>query len=168
MARKRTVWPESVDAQIRGMMAQGGTAESISQALTAQGVPGASRPTIGRRMQEIRGTIHAPRSPSMASADPPPDSDLDVSDVPDEIPDGTPLDRLDRWLSKVNGAIEAAEAAKNYPLLGQLIARGTALQDARRKAAPPPKVDPNANPDMLAAKERARKEFHRLVEQVTT
>ncbi len=88
----------------------------------------------------------------------------EAGDIPDVIPDGVDVSTVDRWIPRIEKAAEAAEAAKDFGAMASLLAKLTALLEHKRKATPMPKADPNENPDMIAAKERARKEFHRLID----
>ena len=68
MARKRIELGAVAEDQIKALMTRGGTAQSISAALTAGGVTGASVATIGRRMQELRGDVNAARAARRVTA----------------------------------------------------------------------------------------------------
>jgi hypothetical protein len=56
----------AAEPRIRELMAGGGTAASISATLTAEGVVGASRATVGRRLREIRGRLRHRRRRNLA------------------------------------------------------------------------------------------------------
>ncbi len=166
MARKRIDFGSDVDAQIRALTAKGGTAMSISAALTQAGVRGASSATIGRRMRELRGTIGPPQArASKRSATPAPDSDpAPLPSKPEEIPEDATPTQLDRWIAQAESAVNEAESAGNLPLMGQMLRVASQLAETRRKATPPDPPDPNANPDMVAAAKRARTALHKLID----
>lgn len=154
MARKRTV----IDSErILSLMHGGRSAEQVQAALASEGIA-VSRQTVDRRMRELRGkrgTVQAhPRATARPSAD----------EVPDEVPDGTELAVVDRWIPKVEAAAEAAELDGDLASFASLTAKLVTLLEHRRKAAPPPRVDPNEHPDMVAAARRARESLHKLVE----
>jgi hypothetical protein len=116
---------------------------------------GVSASTVGRRMRELKGKAPAPVvSPVFAEAE----------EVPEEVPEGTELGVVEKWIPKIEAAARAAEASKNYGAMASLMAKLVALLEHKRKATPVAKPDPNDNPDMIEAKERARKEFHRLID----
>jgi hypothetical protein len=166
MARKRIDFGADVDGQIRALTAKGGTAKSIAATLSAAGVKGSSSATIGRRMRELRGTIGAPspRSKAPTPAPPPDSAAAPLPSKPEEIPaDATPT-QLDRWITQADDAVNAAEAAENLPLMGQMLRVAASLAETRRKATPPEPPDPNANPDMIAAAKRARAALHKLID----
>jgi hypothetical protein len=178
MARTRTVFTPEVEAQIAAMLERGGTAESISSALTASGVRGASRATIGRRISERRGPVGSLRakSPSFAqelaaleppSSTPPPapesDGDLPASDEDIKTADaGT----LDRWLARAEAAGRAAATEGNLTALGAMGRLAVTLQEAKRKGTPIPKPDPNDAPDMVALGAEVAKRLHKMVDLV--
>lgn len=172
MARKRTDWNEGTWTNFRAMVNQGLSAHEIAEKLTAQGVVGASRATVGRRAREILGARQsrgpvAPAAttsakvspPSPPSVEPSAESLEDVPEDPAEL-EGAPADQLPRWLSRVERAAAAAERHGNLAVVAALTARATALLEAQRKAAPPPVNDPNEAPDMVEAADRARRLFH--------
>ncbi len=73
---------------------------------------------------------------------------------------------IDRWSARVEKGAAAAEAAGNLPALASLAMRATALAQARIKATPLPKPDPNDNPDMRALGDQAEKRFEALVDEL--
>jgi transcriptional regulator with XRE-family HTH domain len=87
-----------------------------------------------------------------------------VDEIPEEIPEGLPVDIVEKWIRKVDRLAEAAEAAKDFGAVNGLLAKLATLKEHQRKAAPPPKADPNENPDMIAAAKRGRETLHKLVE----
>lgn len=85
-------------------------------------------------------------------------------DLPDEIPEGADASIAEAWLPRIQRAAAKAEATGNLAAFASLTAKMVAMLDHIRKSKPVPKPDPNDNPDMIAAKERARKELHRLID----
>jgi hypothetical protein len=61
---------------------------------------------------------------------------------------------------------DAAYAAGDLDGFGKMGRLTSALLEAKRKATPPPALDPNERPDMIAARERARDAFHKLIDRV--
>lgn len=157
MGRDRTDFGPAVDQQIREFMARGGTAQSISDALSSIGVKGASNRTIARRMQEFKAGVRAERS-GMRTDDP-------LPATPDAVPEGAAESDYDSWLADAKAHADAAQAEGDLEGFGKMGRLTVALLEAKRKATPLPKEDINAHPDMLAAKERARAALHRLVDQ---
>jgi hypothetical protein len=145
------------------MMARGGTAQSISDTLTSAGISGASKRTIARRMQELRGEVNADRAQRVAAAKVTPAIPLPAS--PDAIPEGAEPSDYDTWLADAKEQADAAQAVGDLEGFGKMGRLTVALLEAKRKATPLPKDDPNERPDMIAAKERARKELHKLIDQ---
>lgn len=160
MARKR----KNIDAdRLIALMRAGRTAEQIAGVLAGEGVP-VSRATITRRMRELRGKVNAGRA---ASRPAPIVAPAAADDVPDEVPEGTELAIVDKWIPKVEAAAEAAEAEGDLQAFASLTAKLVTLLEHKRKAAPPPKADPNEHPDMVAAAERAREKLHALIDSAT-
>lgn len=135
-------------------MRGGRTADQITQALAADGHD-VSRATVTRRMRELRGQVNAGRASAMSAAE--------TEDVPDVIPEGASLSLVDKWIPKVEAAAEAAELEGDLATFANLTAKLVTLLEHRRKAAPPPKSDPNEHPDMIAAARRAREALHKLI-----
>lgn len=169
MARKRTEFGPDVEQRIKALLARGGTAESISAALTRDGVRGASPSTIQRRVREIRNGTAPQSSGRLPTAPPPgpPASDVELPSAPEEIPADTAIDTFDRWIEKAEAMARQAEADKNLVELGKAGRLVVMLLDAKRKATPPPVADPNDNPDLKALAEEVSKRLHNLVDQVT-
>ena len=164
MPRQRTEFPPSVEAQIKSLMARGGTAQSISDTLRSANVAGASKRTVARRMQEYRGEVNAERASRVAAAKsavaaPP------LPDTPDAIPEGAGETTYDTWLAEAKAQADVAQTDGDLEGFGKMGRLTVALLEAKRKATPVPREDPNDRPDMLEAKERARKAFHKLVDQ---
>lgn len=155
MGRKRTELPADVEAEIKARIERNESAETIFAA-----VHGAlSTATIDRRKREYRnpGTKTKPSRPPAVP---------EAAEVPDEIPEGTPLEMIDRWIARVEKGATAAEAAGNLPALSSLAMRAASLAEARRRAVPIPKPDPNDDPDMKALGEQAEKRFFALIDDL--
>ena len=105
----------------------------------------------------------APSASPEARPIPPAQSEPALSDVPDEIPEGTDLGRAEAWLRDIDEAIRKAADRGDDDAITKLMARATALLEYRRKAAPAPPPDPNANPDFVEAARRARERLHHLI-----
>ena len=169
MARKRKDFSE---AELRALMARGGTAASITAKLVAAGVD-ASKATVGRRMRELRGTTKPralrtvkKKAPARRGRPPPlpPTEDPPLPPSPDAIPEGVSITQLDRWIGQAEAGINKAEKEGNLPIMGQMLRVAAALAETRRKASPPERPDPNENPDMVSAAARCRDALHKLVE----
>jgi hypothetical protein len=152
MARKRKPLP---DDRIVALMVGGRTAEQITEILQSEGYD-VSRPTVTRRMQASRGQANALRASARAATGAP------AEDVPDELPEGAPLEVVDKWIPKVEAAAEAAEAAGDLGAFATLTAKLVMLIEHRRKAMPPPKADPNDDLDLRKLGAEVAKRLHRL------
>ena len=159
MARKRTEFAPEVDKQIRALLVRGGTTDSILAALS--GVLHVSRPTLARRIREIReGQRTGPPTP-------PPASGGQLPTTPDEIPEGTPLETFDYWIGRAKAMARQAEADKNIREWTTMTRTVVMLLKERTRATPPPVPDPNDSPDMKALAEDVLKRMHNLVDHVT-
>ncbi|MCL2777730.1 MAG: hypothetical protein FWD73_06970 [Polyangiaceae bacterium] len=166
MARKRTVYGPDVEAKIRSGLERGQPAEAIAKELTAAGVKGASRATIDRRMREMRGRTASPRlflGRRVAASDVP---SPPLPESPEDIPSDADPDTIGRWIALAEQKGQDAANRGDLAGFGAMGRLAATLLEHRRKAAPPPRVDPNERPDMIAAKERARADFHRLIDRV--
>jgi hypothetical protein len=159
MSRKKTSWGAAHERTFASLAKQGLTAGEIAARLTADGCPGASKATVGRRLRDVRGVVRARKAnagPRSALAEAKPDAPAaddgaaDVPTDPEEL-EAAPLAQLEWWLVEVKAAFEAAKVDRNVAAQASLAARATALLEARRKAAPPEREDPNAYPDLVAA-----------------
>src|SRR5262249_53141987 len=131
MPRKRSELPSAAKRKLRSLLARGGTAESITAALRADGVK-VSESTIKRRIRELRPEA-SPRRPSSSEARraeyasavaAPPDApsrdeedDDDPSDLPTPgaVPDNAPLEQIDRWLARAEKIGRIAYAKGDLP-----------------------------------------------------
>lgn len=174
MGRKRIDHGTDGQAKIALLMAGGHGADRIAAEL------GVSTATAKRRMREIKGVVtevkaegrqarrSAARAPRPAPIAPSPalpavlpstdgDEDADIS-----IPDGSSLEQIDRWLKVAEDEAEAAAGDEDPDNHIKWVRLATALIEAKRKASPIPKPDPNEHPDMIAAAARVRKRWHDL------
>lgn len=168
MARNRKDLGGATESRIVALMRAGGTADSITAQLGAEGVQ-ASRATIARRMQELRGTVQAARAEKAREAAATSKGDeRPLPASPDAIPEGTDLETLDRWLKTAERMGELAESDGDLSALAAAGRLSASLLEAKRKATPPRAPDPNENPDLrkLGAEVAAR--LHKMIEQVTT
>lgn len=178
MGRKRTELGTNVDTMVRELISRGGTAESVHAALAMAGIRKVSMRTIGRRIAEAKGKPGgarvrpaapdpAPRVPRELPQDDEDEPDEDeLPDTPAEIPEDTTIATYDRWIAEAETMGKIAAEDANYgewSKMGRLVVM---FSEARRKARPMPKIDPNEHPDMLVAKEKGRAELHRLAEAV--
>lgn len=152
MGRKRIELTPTLEAEIKARTARGESAQVISTALGGA----LSTATIERRQRELRGGASPKGVPPASAA-------LEGADVPEEVPEGTPLVMIDRWIARVEKGAAAAEAQGNLPALSSLAMRAASLAEARRRAMPLPKVDPNENPDMKALAAWGEKELLKRV-----
>lgn len=180
MPRKRSELGANVDKRIAALMTRGWTAEAIAKELQAKGTDVSTR-TIGRRMRELRGDVAAPRAsssptrrehyamPDPASPAPPASESKDDVDeaLPgaDEIPEEANLAQIERWLKRAEAMAQKAMALGDIAGMGQMGRLTSALLEAKRRATPPEKADPNDRPDMVAAAQRARDMLHRMIDQ---
>lgn len=173
MARKAKPISSAAEAAMKAKMQAGGTTAQVAAAGTRAGGSVISTTNAHRWMKKhqgpIRATKHsglkpppavapkskrkAPTSPAKAAVQPqPPDALLDVPEDPADLA-GAPVELVDRWLERVDRAYLAAEVAGNLAAQAALASRATALVEARRKGQPAPVVDPNTQPDLMAAAE---------------
>lgn len=175
MGRKRSDLGPSVEKRIASLMARGGTAVSISKALAAAGKKVSTR-TIGRRMRELRGDVAPMRvsaSTSLRASYAAPEasepeseaSDAPLPAAPEEIPEDTDLRQIERWLQRAEAMARKAVNLGDLAGMGQMGRLTSALLEAKRRATPPEKADPNDHPDMVAAAARAREMLHKMIDR---
>lgn len=155
MARKRTDFGPELEAQIEARTARGESAETVAAAL---GMPAQVR-TIRRRQAELRGrapaksvqraATTAPPSPPAVPVAPAGSGEANADDVPDEPPEGTPLEQIDRWIKRLEHGLAVAEANGNLAAIASLAQKVGTLMALRHRVAPLPKADPNERPDYL-------------------
>ncbi len=132
MARPIKLTP-TVIAAIDARRRAGDTYVQISQSL------GLAQGTIRKAVETIKARAPVRVQPTEAP-----------EEVPVTIPDGTDPGQVSRWLASTEKMLAAAEAAKEIGHYNSLMSRYLGLLEYVRKSAPPPKVDPNENPDMIA------------------
>ena len=140
---------------------QGLSDEAIATAM------GESQATISRRLQEIR---EVPLSAASAARLDKGIADAQagrISPMGDFSGEALPTDvaTWDAVIATVHRNMLDAERAGAWPMFANLAGKLSALLTARRKAMPPAAPDPDASPDMILAKEKARAAFYRLLEQ---
>jgi hypothetical protein len=127
---------------------------------------GCSLATAKRRMAELRKGVPAARAEKRAAAQPAlaPKASAALPDPDGEIPEGTTIEQIGKWLRL---AEEEIAAGKGEPdTIAKMVRLAATLLALQVKATPPPKADPNDNPDFVAAAERVRKRWHDLLEKV--
>lgn len=171
MGRKRINLGPDAEARIAVMMARGDNAEAIAKSV------GASQRTVERRMTELRGAVATARADSRSARRPPqravprlplapPTAGGDADDVDVAIPDGSTVEEIDRWLRVAEEEAKLAAGDEDPDNHIKWVRIVTSLIEAKRKAKPIPKVDPNDRPDMVEAAARVRKRWHALAENL--
>jgi len=153
MPRKRTVLAPAIEAEIVARTARGESAQTVFHAIHGA----LSVPTIERRQRELR-------NPGAASV-PPSSVPTEIADVPEVVPADTPVEALDKWIALVEKNARKAETDGNLAAVSSLAMRAVSLHEARRKAMPLPKADPNENPDMRALGEQVEKRLFALIDE---
>lgn len=92
----------------------------------------------------------------------------DSEEVPENIPEDATLEQVDHLLTAINKGMQRAEKDGNLSALASLATKATALALARRKLAPPPKVDLNESPDFVALGEQVEKRLFKLIDDAFT
>jgi hypothetical protein len=82
---------------------------------------------------------------------------------PDDIPEGTDMDTLDRWLQIAERNGRVANHEGNLPAVAQMGRLSTSLLEAKRKLAPIPTPDPNENPDMVKLGAEVEARFLKMI-----
>ena len=160
MGRKRIELSSAREAEIKARAQRGESLETIASALGGD----VSRSTIDRRLREAKATTPPKRRPvPLAPPTPKPDH-IESDALPDAVPEGTPLADIERWMRRIEVAADKAEADGNLAAFSSLMMRLRAFEDARRRATPLPKPDPNDDPDMVAMGEQAEKRFFQLID----
>lgn len=159
MARKRTAIGSAREERIVSLRRAGGTLDSILAQLEADGTP-MSRATLSRRLQELGAKVNEGRAELLRAMAP------SGQGLPDNIPDGADSATIDQIAEMAQRMAAVAEAEGDLSALGAAGRLLIAAQEAKRKAKPPERADPNDNPDMkkLAADVAAR--LHRMIDQV--
>ena len=151
MARPRIELSPELLAEIKARTERGESAKTIHEA-TGRTV---NLKLIERRQNEIK----KPGQPGS----PPRIPNTPIVDIPEDIPENTPVQKLDGWIKQVEVGMAKAEADNNLGALASLAARLVALAEARRKAMPLPKLDPEDNPDFKAIAQMGEERFLTLL-----
>ena len=167
MAPPKAKWPPKAQRKFDRMAKEGASAKAIATALSADGVPGASEASVGRRLRAVLGDRRAGKSVGQVAAAPLAEDGApsDIPTAPDELAEA-PLEQLTWWLDEVKVAFEMAKKAGNVAAQASLAARATALLEARRKGAPPPAIDPNDALDIRLAAQKGRALFFETLENI--
>ncbi len=174
MPRERNDFSARDEKRLAALMAAGGTAKSISKAMLAAGVKGASPATVSRRMRELRGDV-APRRVARSSASKPADyamsdqaitGDTPLPASPEEIPEGTALSQIERWLQRAEAMGKIAVEKGDLAAMGQMGRLTSALLEAKRKATPIAKDDPTDSPDMLKLAQQVEVRLLKYVDDI--
>jgi hypothetical protein len=150
------------EARFLALANEGATEERIVSELAHLGIP-VSRAWVGNRLRLHRGLVlhrvpvATPPRPAVGPAPAIPTAE----DLDRALSDGT----VDELLEDVQRLRRDAAEKGNVAVLKALGQLELQAHDRKRKDRPPPVVDPNQAPDMIAAKERGRAEFHRLIDQ---
>lgn len=116
-----------------------------------------SKRTLARRMAESAAAAGVDR-PRPAPLGP------DLPATPDDIPAGTDVETLNRWLERAERGAAEAERDGNLSQIGNMGRLAKALIEARHKATPPAPPNPDDNPDMVALAAVAAEKFHKLID----
>jgi hypothetical protein len=131
-----------------------------AEALAAEFGGKISARSLGRRMRELKGKADSARSDARKSSAPV----VDTLPEADAVPENTHLEQLDGWLKRAEREARAAETRGDIETLAKMVRLAGTLLEQKRKATPPPKRDPDENPDMITAARRAREKLHKLIE----
>lgn len=159
-------------------MSAGQSADRIAAEL------GVSVATAKRRMREIKGVVtettgglrHERRAAPVPRAErpsrPAPKAERELAPPVDgdetviEIPEGSSVEQIDRWLKVAEQEAEAASGDPDPDNHIKWVRLAASLLEARRKAAPIVKADPNDRPDTVAAAARVRARWHALADKL--
>lgn len=166
MGRKRIELGPDANAQIVAGMVRGTSADELALQFKV------SPATMKRRMRELRGKVPEAREKVVAQkiaappvtprAQPSAPAVDDASDV-EAFGDAT-LKQIDEWLAVAKRKAEEAAATQNAEEHATYMRMVISLLEARRKATPPPKIDPNESPDMIELAKQAREKLHNLAD----
>jgi len=167
--RKRLDLGPDEDARVAAMVARGVPTEAIATAL------GTSLTTAKRRVAAVRAGVQAAKGVSKRahlqaamSAAAPAALEADDGDVTGEgddvdggvgVPAGASLEQVDKWLARIEEKARLAETSNDDDAYMKYARLVVVLLDAKRKLAPPPPVDPNANPDLIEAARQVRERW---------
>lgn len=168
MAKKRIELGPEAEAIITARMARGDSLDEICKDYKV------SRATIARRMRELRGKVPAAKAALLAESRKKRAAPAPARPTGVEEGDSPAMDlSLDSTLREIDAQLEVAkQKAEEASALGNAEEHATymrmviALLEARRKATPAPKIDPNESPDMIAAAEAARTRLFGIAEKL--
>lgn len=157
MGRKRIGYDQ---AHLVALLGKGATVDEVAAAF------GRSRTWAHARMQECklqgaeaRVRVRAADLAALPAEEP----DAETPDEGDaEIPEGTTLAQIDKWLSRAEREAKIAADKGDVDNHVKWVRLAASLIEARRKATPIAKPDPNESPDMVEAAARVRKHWHDL------
>jgi len=179
MARKRTDLGARAEKMIAELGAGGASAAVIAKALQTAGIKRTSEATIKRRLLELRGPVRAARGTAAAekdalreeyskaaAAEPEPESTAEDLPKGDAIPADASLDQIERWIRRADTMGKAAFARGDLEGMGKMGRLSAALMEAKRKATPDAKEDPNDSPDMRKLGEEVEARFLKYIDDV--
>lgn len=193
MPRPRRDLSKVQEQKLLDLMSRGGTVETNTAALQAAGI-NISKATVGRRMRELQGKVREMRAERVAALqavsklEPTPEpkkpkkkkgkaskAELEVEAIaaampatPADIPDHVDSSTLDRWIETANRMGLIAEEDGDLDSLAKMGRLTASLLEHKRKAAPPPKHDPNDDPDMVKLGADVALRLHNLIERVAS
>lgn len=163
MARPRT---ELDDARILALAKTGIGGREIAAKLRSEGADISDR-TVCRRLAEIAPKVRAVQAAKLAVAvvatpAEPPTAHVVEAVAPSSSPTeaelaGASAEALHALRARAAAALEVAVVAGNFGAIGSMGRLLVAIEEHRRKIAPPPAVDMNEAPDIRAAAERAKR-----------
>jgi hypothetical protein len=153
---------------------------SKAQAMRQSGVPddkialavGVPLRTLQRKLgphkaQRAKARKRTPKpTPAPATVSPSAGGDDLPENLAEVLTESTPFEQIDRWLKKAEEKADKADADDDDDNHVKYVRLAKDLFEARRKAMPIPKEDPNEHPDMLAAASKVRERWHALAENL--
>lgn len=118
---------------------------------------GVSKRTIERERSRIEKVVER------VAPVPAPSQALDAEEQ--SIPEGASPEFVQRQIARVEAMVAEAHRTRNVPAFASLMQRLIALMAHQHRTAPAPPSDPNANPDMIEARDRCRAAMHELIDQ---
>jgi DNA-binding transcriptional ArsR family regulator len=165
----------AAESKIAELAGRGISAAEIASRL------GVSQRTVGRRLAALRGPLKprqraagprpAPTPASASEANVEPGDADDSEDTPARTLTDEELEQaalggtgpLDELIRSIAGEYQRATSG---PLKQRIAGDYLKALDLRRKMTPPPAVDPNDQPDMIALGRRVAERLHRMVDLV--
>lgn len=163
MGRKRIELSAAHEAEIAVRAARNEPVRTIASALGGA----VSVATIDRRVRELKAGASqkkarhhgkVPHPPSTPKIEP-----AEAETLPDSVPEGTPLEQIEKWMRRIETAVDKAEKDGNLAAFSSLMMRLRSFEDARRKATPIPPPDPNANPDFIELGAQAERRLTQII-----